>query len=55
MSNQEKMLKRCNEIHQNKYNYSLVEYKNSKTKRLWFCAKHEFFLIPEHKHHEDAD
>ena len=44
MSNQEKMLKRCNEIHQNKYDYSKVKYINSNTKIEIICPEHGSFF-----------
>ena len=51
MSNQEKMLKRCNEIHQNKYDYSKVKYINSNTKIEIICPEHGSFfqLMSAHK------
>ena len=37
--NQETFIEKCKKIHQNKYDYSLVNYKNSKTKVKIICKK----------------
>ena len=42
-SNNDVFLKRANEIHDNKYDYSLVEYINAKTKIKIICPKHGIF------------
>jgi predicted nucleic acid-binding Zn-ribbon protein len=39
----EQFIKRSNEIHNNKYDYSLVEYKNNKTKVKIVCSIHGMF------------
>jgi hypothetical protein len=45
----ESFLKECIEIHGNKYDYSLVDYKNSTNKIIIICKKHGNFLqLPSH-------
>lgn len=39
----EEFIKRANNIHDNKYDYSLVEYKNDKTKIKIICPRHGMF------------
>lgn len=36
-------IKKANKIHRNKYDYSLVDYKNAKTKVKIICPKHDIF------------
>ena len=44
----EKFIQEAKEIHGNKYDYSKVEYKNSKTKVCLICPEHgEFYITPE--------
>jgi hypothetical protein len=45
----DKFIIRSNEIHNNKYDYSLVQYKNCKTKVKIICPEHGVFKqIPDH-------
>lgn len=45
---QEEFIKKCKEIWGDKYDYSKVEYKNSKTKVCIICPKHgDFFVTPK--------
>ena len=39
----ENFINKAKEVHHNKYDYSLVEYKNSKTKIKIICPKHGIF------------
>ena len=50
MSNIEQFIQKSNEIHNNKYDYSLVEYQNMKTKVKIICPIHGQFE-QEPKHH----
>lgn len=43
-------IKKSNEIHANKYNYSLVEYKNSSTKVKIICREHGIFKQTPNSH-----
>ena len=43
-------IKRSNKIHNNKYNYSLVDYVNSYTKIIIICKKHNQFLQAPNSH-----
>ena len=45
-----KFIKRSKKIHGDKYNYSLVDYKNSKTKVKIICLKHGEFEQTPNKH-----
>jgi len=49
-SNKNDFIKKAVKIHGNKYNYSLVEYKNTDTKVKIICSKHGEFLQSPHKH-----
>ena len=40
---QEEYLEKCNEVHNNKYDYSLVEYKNTRSKIKIICEEHGIF------------
>lgn len=42
-STREEFIRRAKEIHNNRYNYSKVEYKNSKTKVIIICPEHGEF------------
>lgn len=45
----EKFIQKANEIHNNKYDYSKVDYKNNKTYINIICPKHgEFIQLPRH-------
>jgi len=47
--NTELFIKKSNSVHNNKYDYSLVNYINNKTKVIIICPKHgEFKQIPSH-------
>ncbi|MFW6172727.1 MAG: hypothetical protein ACOC5T_03185 [Elusimicrobiota bacterium] len=43
-------IKKSNEIHENKYNYSKVKYKNNHTKITIICKKHKEFQITPKDH-----
>jgi len=43
-------IKKANKIHNNKYNYSLVEYKNTQTKVKIICPKHGSFEQTPNNH-----
>ena len=46
-SSTEEFIKRANKVHNNKYDYSKVEYKNIETKVCIICPEHgEFWQIP---------
>lgn len=45
----EKFIQKANEVHNNKYDYSKVDYKNNKTYINIICPKHgEFIQLPRH-------
>jgi hypothetical protein len=45
----EQFIERANKIHSNKYNYSKIEYIDTKTKICVICPNHgEFFVTPNH-------
>ena len=46
----EQFIKRANKVHDNKYNYSLVEYKNTHNKIKIICLKHGIFEQTPNKH-----
>ena len=46
----EKFIKEAKNIHQNKYDYSLVEYKNNKTKVKIICKEHGVFEQRPYSH-----
>ena len=46
----EKILERFRKVHRKKYDYSKVEYINSKTKLIIICQKHGEFQIDFHRH-----
>jgi very-short-patch-repair endonuclease len=46
---QDKFIFKCKEKHGDKYDYSLVEYKNTRTKVKIVCLEHgEFYQLPKH-------
>ena len=47
---QEDFIKECNEIHNNRYDYSLVEYKGSHTPIIVICPIHGQFETLPHNH-----
>ncbi len=49
-SNTKEFIKKSNKIHKNKYDYSLVDYKNAKTKVKIICPKHGIFEQTPNKH-----
>lgn len=49
-SNTEEFIQRAKEIHNNKYDYSKVEYINAITKIMILCPEHNEFLQTPHKH-----
>jgi len=50
MYNKEKFVKIANKVHKNKYDYSLVDYMNSKTKVKIICPVHGVFKQTPSKH-----
>lgn len=48
--NTEQFIKKAREIHGDKYDYSKVDYINSKTKVIIICPKHGEFEISSHSH-----
>jgi len=50
VSNTEKFIEKANIIHSNKYNYSLVNYKNANTKVKIICEEHNEFEQTPYKH-----
>jgi very-short-patch-repair endonuclease len=46
----EEFIKKSQEIHKNKYDYSLVEYVNNKTKVKVICPEHGIFAQTPHSH-----
>jgi hypothetical protein len=50
---QEEFLESCIKIHSDKYNYSLVEYKNISKKVSIICKEHGIF-IQNAKNHKDG-
>ncbi len=44
-------INKCNKVHNNRYNYSLVEYKNIRGKINIICVKHGIFeqIAKNHK------
>jgi hypothetical protein len=51
INNIEDFIKKSNDIHRGKYNYSLVEYKNSTTKVKIICPEHGEFEQSPNTHH----
>ena len=49
-SNKEEFIERAKKVHGNKYDYSKVEYINSKTKVCIICPKHGEFWMEPHAH-----
>lgn len=47
---QETFIKKANEKHNNKYNYSLVDYKNAGTKVEIICSSHGSFFMKPYSH-----
>lgn len=52
--NTRRIFEKCNEVHNNKYDYSLVEYKNTRSKIKIICEEHGIFeqLSKGHKRDE---
>ena len=48
--NTKEFIERANRIHNNKYDYSLVEYKDNKEKIKIICSKHGVFVQPPGNH-----
>lgn len=54
-SNLEDFVKKANEIHGDKYDYSKVDYVNNKTKIIVICKEHGEFLVRPDKHLSRGD
>jgi len=54
MKYQEHFIKRSNEIHQNKYDYSLVEYVDTNTKVKIICSEHGIFEKTPKRHYKEG-
>ena len=50
MLSKDEFIKRANEVHGNKYDYSLVNYKDTRTKVEIICKEHGSFLQTPNKH-----
>jgi len=50
INNEEIFIKNANKTHNNKYDYSLVEYKNNKTKVEIICSEHGTFKVRPDNH-----
>lgn len=50
LKNKEEFIKEASKIHKNKYDYSLVEYKNARTKVKIICPDHGIFEQTPNKH-----
>ena len=50
MLSEDEFIKRANEVHGNKYDYSLVNYKDTRTKVEIVCKKHGSFFQSPNKH-----
>ena len=46
----EEFIKKANEVHNSKYDYSNVDYKHSKIKVCIICQKHGEFFQKPHEH-----
>lgn len=53
MLSKDEFIKRANEVHGNKYDYSLVNYKDTRTKVEIICKEHGSFFQSPNKHMQD--